>query len=889
MRSILAGCLFLFVVMPSVVLGQQVAPKSLPDDSFGGWCSRPDRYSLSSAAYDALYSIEADGAAIANSPVPPSLILSTCNRFISVQVDGPAIFSAARDFIALADHEVNIAFYKWEAASQGARLIGDGLIAAQVRRTPDDPLLVRIVVDDVEDLTGPSRDINNLYDSQKDWINRGLDLSRVHLQLGTSPRPTQAAAAMHDKIIVVDSRYVLVTGAQPQPANDPLSSQDPSGWHDTGYLFEGDAAISALAAFEQTWTGDAVHWDCRPQSLSFDCDKRANHFPQPSRDWAPSFGSQSPGDIPLLAVGRTKAGNPFNNDTNNPQDIAWLRVMDYATSSLHIETPNINDDAFQAAVKRAVARGVSVRLVTSLGFNDFRQDLPSLGGDNLEVAGRLRQQIRNETPWYQDLFQLKWYSRDGIEPLMGNGIGANHTKYMTMDNQMAVVGSGNMDTASWNIIHEFNLLIDDPSTTWELENNVFLPDWYRSVGSYLELYEGNSGTQDVVCPIGAIGNKSLRFRDLWQGSDARCDNDEARSVLLHDVPAGKVFRFYDDGDRAYQDDDWTEIIVKQPVSRKYVDTFERSYEDSDVRVIFHRDNGLDGKISAAEVDTAPVGAVVDLYEGNSGSQSLVCSNRVTQPRTINLTQDAYCNNDEARSLVLYDFPMDKVIFVYDESGGSTSDDWTIIVPKRAIKQTTVGTFESSYENADVRVCSFYDNGLDGKVSRVRIASRSEAIGICGVTADPVSGGSAGNPFTYASGRDEFLACYGIAGRISSNCRDISDYNDKQMCYALSDSTQAPCASMTDRNMQLACYGMSINYPSNCRDITDSDMRNVCYAESYQDIGYCGNVTNRNTQLLCYALSNGISSNCDDITNANDRQFCYGVSTHNNSYCAAIQQ
>ena len=34
----------------------------------------------------------------------------------------------------------------------------------------------------------------------------------------------------------------------------------------------------------------------------------------------------------------------------------------------------------------------------------------------------------------------------------------------------------------------------------------------------------------------------------------------------------------------------------------------------------------------------------------------------------------------------YDFPPDKVIFVYDESGGSRSDDWTVIVPKRAITQ-----------------------------------------------------------------------------------------------------------------------------------------------------------------------------------------------------------
>jgi hypothetical protein len=87
--------------------------------------------------------------------------------------------------------------------------------------------------------------------------------------------------------------------------------------------------------------------------------------------------------------------------------------------------------------------------------------------------------------------------------------------------------------------------------------------------------------------------------------------------------------------------------------------------------------------------------------------------------------------------------------------------------------------------------------------------------------------STGNPFTYRSARDQFLACYGIAGRISSNCNDISDVNDKQACLAVSTSTQTPCTtSMTDRNMQLACYGIAFapNFPSNCRDITNPQMQ-----------------------------------------------------------------
>ena len=866
-----------------VVSGFLAAILATPLTLFAQVCARNDRADLSSVAAEALSEIETSPPVLGDSTVPLARILSTCNRFMSVRIDGPNIFAGARDIIALANHEVDMAFYQWEADSYGTRLIGDGLISAQVRRTSTDPLYVRIVIDDVDNPLDPNRVINRLYDSQKLWVSRGLDLSKVRLQLATSPRADWIQANLHDKIVVVDARYVLVTGSQPEKQFDPLTSGYTSGWHDSGYVFEGDAALSALSAFEHTWIGNSVHWDCHPEFLSNDCDKKSSHYPQPPRGWLPAFGSQSPGNVPLLAVGRNKGGN-LDNDTNNPQDVAWLTMLDSATSQINIESPNINDDAFKDAVVRAIGRGVTVRLISSLGFNDLFEDAPTLGGDNLESIRDLRQRIRSAYPANQTKFQLRWYSKDRLEPVEGNASSASHTKYMTTDGRVAMVGSGNMDRLSWNISQEFNFLIDDPGVTGTLDASLFNPDWNRSIGSYLEMYEGNSGTQDIICAISVNRNKSMRFFDALSGEQWPCDSDEARSVLLYDVPAGKVFRFYDDGDRRFQDDDWVEIIVKRAVSRKYINTFEQSFEDADVRVIYHRDNGLDGKITAAEIASAPVGAVLDLYEGNSGTQNLVCSNRVTGTRTINLTSDAYCNNDEARSMVLYDFPPDKVIFVYDNSSGSKSDDWTLIVPKRTIRQATINSFQTSYENADVRVCAHYVNGLDGKVSRVRIGDLSEAIGTCGVVAP-----ATGNPFSFASGRDQYLACYGIAGGISSNCRDIADFNDKQMCYAMSDATQTPCTTMTDRNMQLACYGMSINYPSNCRDISDVNMRNFCYGESYQDPNYCTPITDRNTQLLCFAMSNGISSNCRDITDPDDRQFCYGVSTYTNTYCATIQQ
>ena len=144
-----------------------------------------------------------------------------------------------------------------------------------------------------------------------------------------------------------------------------------------------------------------------------------------------------------------------------------------------------------------------------------------------------------------------------------------------------------------------------------------------------------------------------------------------------------------------------------------------------MRVIYHRDDNLDGKVSAMELRNRPVGTVVDLYEGNHGTQDLVCSNRIPGTRTIDMTQDPHCENDEARSLKLYDFPADKVVFLYDDSSGSKQDDWAVVLPKRDLKEATVGSFEARLETPDLSVIPFYNDNLDGKVSRMRIGHRSE--------------------------------------------------------------------------------------------------------------------------------------------------------------------
>ncbi len=81
-------------------------------------------------------------------------------------------------------------------------------------------------------------------------------------------------------------------------------------------------------------------------------------------------------------------------------------------------------------------------------------------------------------------------------------------------------------------------------------------------------------------------------------------NDEARSVVLHNVRAGAVLTVYDSPDGKKQDD-WTRIEVKKQVLSYEIKSFDgQPMEDDVVKVNPHPDNnnGLDGKVSRIEID-----------------------------------------------------------------------------------------------------------------------------------------------------------------------------------------------------------------------------------------------------------------------------------------------
>ncbi|HEX7840026.1 MAG TPA: extracellular metalloproteinase [Kofleriaceae bacterium] len=162
-----------------------------------------------------------------------------------------------------------------------------------------------------------------------------------------------------------------------------------------------------------------------------------------------------------------------------------------------------------------------------------------------------------------------------------------------------------------------------------------------------------------------------------------------------------------------------------------------------------------------------------------------------------------------------------------------------------------------------------------------------------VTSDAMPPGCNGNPFTYVRPRDQQLACFGIAftPNFPSNCRDILDPDDKQMCFGMSELLPDPCLSITDTNLQQACLSMSVapSSPSGCSNITDVEMQNFCFGvASGGSMPNCNNVTDGNTRALCLAMAIHDPSTCSNITNTNDSLFCQGVASRSQTPCISIQ-
>jgi phosphatidylserine/phosphatidylglycerophosphate/cardiolipin synthase-like enzyme len=415
---------------------------------------------------------------VSRGAVPAALYATSKNAAHDTPlVTGPEIFPAMGRLIEGARHEVVLQTFVW-TDSDPAREILASVKRLEARRKIEAPggapVVVRILVD-VTTTIGQMKILPGIARSLE-----ALALDPAVVKWEVSGYPHVALGNLHSKVLVVDGRSAIVTGANVQPAHDYAEP-----WHDTAYALEGEVAEALLADFDASYERGVV-WACdsrgRPDDAA--CKARPRKIDHPvDRAWIDARHRAA--CLPMLVVTRNADGNPASNDVDNPQDQAFLSAVRHAQRVVRIHTPNLNDDAIKGAIVDAIARNPAlvVEIVVSKGFNENSEQLPGQGGTNAKNVAELYARVASRVGVVQvcERLRVRWYSHAGGSPVIGNGPYASHAKYMSIDDGLVIVGSANMDTQAWNNSHETNVVVDDAATARAWDAKMFAPSFARGV------------------------------------------------------------------------------------------------------------------------------------------------------------------------------------------------------------------------------------------------------------------------------------------------------------------------------------------------------------------------------------------------------------------------
>ena len=118
------------------------------------------------------------------------------------------------------------------------------------------------------------------------------------------------------------------------------------------------------------------------------------------------------------------------------------------------------------------------------------------------------------------------------------------------------------------------------------------------------------------------------------------------------------------------------------------------------------------------------------YEGNNATQDVVCAFSTALRRNINMkgsdSERHGCENDEMRSIVLDRIKAGQRITFFDSPDGDENDDYAVLDILKDTRSAVIPTFEKSVLNENYRLTFHKKNGLDGKISYIKIEPNGAA-------------------------------------------------------------------------------------------------------------------------------------------------------------------
>lgn len=443
----------------------------------------------------------------ASSTVPESAILTTRNVQTATLLP-PNLFPHFAESLLTTQREINIQtflFSESDAVSIGLSALKQLETRLSQEGRQGDPVIMRFILD-VLDLAG-----DGVVPAQK-----AADIFAGIASLGLNPQLIKTEIATHihtflgsnhSKTGLIDGRIGYIGGANFDDTND---FDNPA--FDSAYVFKGEVVKTLQQDFDDVWQRSTT-WNCSTSGGTTTCqeagDGVATHH---ASIYQTDTSVPTNTCLPIVALTRT-ARNNINNDPDTPASQGFLAAMESAQHHIHIMSPNMNDDLVVDALLAAAERGVKVRVILSLGYEDFSESLPFQGGNNSEVVTGL---FYDATPKQLANLAVRWYSKNGVDAVRGNAAEASHLKYLSIDDQFYIVGSSNMDTQSWNHSREVNLGIDSASLTPQTDETVFWPAFNRSIPAIRVNVKpvANAGKNQFIRKGNAVTLSATASRDL---------------------------------------------------------------------------------------------------------------------------------------------------------------------------------------------------------------------------------------------------------------------------------------------------------------------------------------------------------------------------------------
>ena len=298
-------------------------------------------------------------------------------------------------------------------------------------------------------------------------------------------------SVMHPKFVIIDRHQAFV----------PSCNVSWESWLEGCLEFTGEAVTGLLSFYTRTWERNA---DFRqpvttrgPEMQPLEA-RHANHaIDSPVHNFValPTTGET----LPTLILPSSHHWNPKFRPwplrepspvPRTPLNIALLELFDRARHTIYIQTPNITCGPVITALLDAIQRGVNVTVVTNRNMMVLEQLVTAgtttdrcvrslvrqFNSISAMLAGRPRRRgvhlghgrqratprdLEVGSPVFGQLRILSFHPRPEGHPKAEEEPLHSHLKLTIVDDELTVLGSGNMDRASWYTSQELGVLIHD--------------------------------------------------------------------------------------------------------------------------------------------------------------------------------------------------------------------------------------------------------------------------------------------------------------------------------------------------------------------------------------------------------------------------------------------